>query len=226
MVKVSKNLIEKAVLQDLPWNQLLLDYRCTPISSEIPSPAEILFGRKLQSSISILPSQVMNDRISRQRELIAKKEGKFYQNKQDFQDRVNALPFEVGQNVWLQNSDSRKCEEAVIRDKCREPNSYMVKIPATGQCFRRNSNFIKPRQSEENSNSTDPQLNTELPEIPEEPPLLQPSFIPRQAVPSSPATSTVDAIPTAHSSVKQKQIPRTSARINKGIPPPRLGLQE
>ena len=47
MVKVSKNLIEKAVLQDLPWNQLLLDYRCTPVSSEIPSPAEILFGRKL-----------------------------------------------------------------------------------------------------------------------------------------------------------------------------------
>ena len=47
MVKVSKNLIEKAVLQDLPWNKLLLDYRCTPISSEIPSPAEILFGRKL-----------------------------------------------------------------------------------------------------------------------------------------------------------------------------------
>ena len=67
MVKVSKNLIEKAVLQDLPWNQLLLDYRCTPISSEIPSPAEILFGRKLRSSISILPSQVMNDRISKQR---------------------------------------------------------------------------------------------------------------------------------------------------------------
>ena len=33
MVKVSKNLIEKAILQDLPWNQLLLDYRCTPISS-------------------------------------------------------------------------------------------------------------------------------------------------------------------------------------------------
>ena len=47
MVKVSKNLIEKAVLQDLPWNRFLLDYRCTPISSEIPSPAEILFGRKL-----------------------------------------------------------------------------------------------------------------------------------------------------------------------------------
>ena len=145
MVKVSKNLIEKAVRQDLPWNQLLLDYRCTQISSEIPSPAEILFGRKLRSSISILPSQVTNDRISKQRELIAKKEGKFYTNTKDFQDRIKALPFEAGQNVWLQNSDSRKCEETMIREKCREPNSYMVEIPATGQCFRRNSNFIKPR---------------------------------------------------------------------------------
>ena len=132
MVKVSKNLIEKAIKQDLPWNKLLLDHRCTPISSEIPSPAEILFGRKFRSSISILPSQVLNDRISKQRELIAKKEGKFYASTQDFQDRIKALPFEAGQNVWLQDSDSRKFEEAVIREKCREPNSYMVEIPATG----------------------------------------------------------------------------------------------
>ena len=169
MVKVSKNLIEKSIKQDLPWNRLLLDYRCTPISSEIPSPAEILFGRKFRSSISILPSQVLNDRISKQREPIAKKEGKFYASTQDFQDRIKTLPFEAGQNVWLQNSDSRKFEEAVVREKCREPNSYMVEIPATGQCFRRNSNFIKPRQTDKNSVSTDPLPTTGLPEIPQEP---------------------------------------------------------
>ena len=228
MVKVSKNLIEKAVRQDLPWNRLLLDYRCTPISSEIPSPAEILFGRKLQSSISILPSQVMNDRISKQRELIAKKEGKFYTNVKDFQDRIKALPFEAGQNVWLQNSDSRKYEEAVIHEKCREPNSYMVQIPATGQCFRRNSNFIKPRQTEQNSVSTDPQPTTGLPEIPQETPVFQ--------QPSSQATSTVDVIPTVPPSKQNDNStprtsrtprhPRVSRRSTKGIPPPRLGLQE
>ena len=231
MVKVSKNLIEKAVRQDLPWNQLLLDYRCTPISSEIPSPAEILFGRKLQSSISILPSQVMNDRISKQRELIAKKEGKFYTNVKDFQDRIKALPFKAGQNVWLQNSDSRKYEEAVIREKCREPNSYMVQIPATGQCFRRNSNFIKPRQSEQKPISTELQLSADLPEIPQESPVLQ-----QPAVPSSQATSTVDAIPTVPPSKQNRNStprtprtprqPRTSRRSTKGIPPTRLGLQE
>ena len=225
MVKVSKNLIEKAIKQDLPWNRLLLDYRCTPISSEIPSPAEILFGRKFRSSISILPSQVLNDRISKQRELIVKKEGKFYASTQDFQDRIKALPFEAGQNVWLQNSDSRKFEEAVIREKCREPNSYMVEIPATGQCFRRNSNFIKPRQTDKNSVSTDPLLTTGLPEIPQEPPVLQ--------QPSSRATSTVDAIPTVppskqngNSTPRTPSQPRASRRSTKGIPPPRLGLQE
>ena len=228
MVKVSKHLIEKAVTQDLPWNQLLLDYRCTPISSEIPSPAEILFGRKLRSSISVLPSQVMNDRISKQRELIAKKEGKFYTNAKDFQDRIKALPFEAGQNVWLQNSDSRKCEEAVIHKKCREPNSYMVEIPATGQCFRRNSNFIKPRQSGKNSVSADPQPTTDLPEIPQESPVLQ-----QPAVPSSPATSAVDAIPTVPPSMQKENStprtprqPRTSRRSTKGIPPTRFGLQK
>ena len=109
----------------------------------------------------------------KQRELIAKKEGKFYTNTKDFQDRIKALPFEAGQNVWLQNSDPRKYEEAVICEKCRELNSYVVEIPATGQCFRRNSNFIKPRQSEENSNSTDRQPTTGLPQIPQESPVLQ-----------------------------------------------------
>ena len=170
----------------------------------------------------------MNDRISKQRELIAKKEGKFYASTQDFQDRIKALPFEAGQNVWLQSSDSRKYEEAVIHEKCREPNSYMVQIPATGQCFRRNSNFIKPRQTEQNSVSTDPQPTTGLQEIPQETPVFK--------QPSSQATSSVDAIPTVpplkqngNSTPRTSRTPRhprVSRRSTKGIPPPRLGLQK
>ena len=131
-------------------------------------------------------------------------------------------------DIWLQNSDSRKFEEAVIREKCRESNSYMVEIPATGQCFRRNSNFIKPRQSDQNSVSTDSQPTTGLPEIPQEFPVLQ-----RPAVPSSQATSTVDAIPTVPPSMQKENStprtprqPRVSRRSTKGIPPPRLGLQK
>ena len=221
MVKVSKNLIEKAVLQDLPWNRLILDYRCTPISSEILSPAEILFGKRFHSSISILPSQVMNDRISTQRELIAKKEGKYH----PYSTPKNPiLPLEPGQNVWLQNSNSRQWEEAVVQEKCREPNSYMVET-SSGSVLRRNSNFIKPRPSasEQNSNSTVPEVQKETPVDPEISP----------AEPSGPTTSTVDAIPTIppalqkeSSTPRKAPTPRKSTRINRGIPPSRLGLQE
>ena len=111
----------------------------------------------------------------------------------------------------------------MIREKCREPNSYMVEIPATGQCFRRNSNFIKPRQSEQNSNST-LQLTITVPAVPQEPPAIQ------RAVPSSPATSTVDAIPTVPSVLQKRNStprqPRTSSRTTKGIPPSRLPISE
>ena len=63
MVKVSKNLIEKAVLQDLPWNQLLLDYSCTPISSEIPSSVKFHLRQKLYLEESFDPaSQFYYDR--------------------------------------------------------------------------------------------------------------------------------------------------------------------
>ena len=44
MVKVSKYLIEKAILGEKPWYALILHYRITPISSRILSPAEIFYG--------------------------------------------------------------------------------------------------------------------------------------------------------------------------------------
>ena len=99
---------------------------------------------------------------------------------------------------------------------------------ATGHCFRRNSNFIKPRQSEQKPVSTELQPTTGLPEIPQESPILQ-----QPAVPSSQATSTVDAIPTVpplkqngNSTPRTPRQPRVSRRSIKGIPPTRLGLQK
>ena len=69
-VKLFKRLIEKSVLQGKPWNALLLQHRITPLTIDIPSPAEILFGRKLRTELSILPSQLLNPRIMQQREYI------------------------------------------------------------------------------------------------------------------------------------------------------------
>ena len=145
-VKLSKRLIEKAVLQGKPWNALLLQHRITPLSSDIPSPAEILFGRKLRTELSILPSQLLNPRIMQQRECIAKKEGRMF--KENAQNASNELPLEVGQNVYHQDPHTKKWHPGVIENTCKEPHSFLVKS-SNGAVYRRNRNFLKSRQTEE-----------------------------------------------------------------------------
>ena len=86
-------------------------------------------------------------------------------------------------------------------------------------------------QSEQKPISTELQPTTGLLEIPQEFPVFQ-----QPAVPSSQATSTVDAIPTVPPSKQNgnftPRTPRTprqsrvSRRSTKGIPPTRFGLQK
>ena len=144
-VKLSKRLIEKAVLQGKPWNALLLQHRITPLSSDIPSPAEILFGRKLRTELSILPSQLLNPRIMQQRECIAKKEGRMF--KENAQNASNELPLEIGQNVYHQDPHTKKWHPGVIENTCKEPHSFLVRS-SNGAVYRRNRNFLKSRQTE------------------------------------------------------------------------------
>ena len=200
------------------------DYRCTPISSSIPSPAEILFGRKFCSEL-MLPSQVINPRISSQREMIAKKEGKFHPISMNSN---NMVPYEAGQCVWIQDPASKKWNPGSIKEKATEPNSYWVEPNSTE--YRRNTNFIKPRQMQD----IDPlsRASTEV------------HFSISEASASGPATiqtSSVDAIPTEHTAitttsdrktstttpVKQYDAPaRVSSRSNKGIAPRCYGFEE
>ena len=224
MVKVSKHLIDKATLQGLTWNRLLLDYRCTPISSSIPSPAEILFGRKFHSKL-MLPSQVINPRISSQREMIARKEGKFHPISMTSN---NMLPYDARQRVWIQDPASKKWNPGSIKEKATEPNSYWVELNGTE--YQWNTNFIKPRQTQDIDPSS--RASTEV------------HFSTSEASASGPATiqtSSVDVIPTEHTAitttsdrktstitpVKQYDAPaRVSSRSNKGIAPRHYGFEE
>ena len=106
MVKTSKNLIEKSLQLNQPWFYLLQEHCLTPISDTIPSPAEILFGCHMRSNLTLLPSQLMNTRISRQREEIAKKENKLYTS-----ENLNTeLDLKVGQPIWHQDPHTKKWE--------------------------------------------------------------------------------------------------------------------
>ena len=108
--------MEKAILQKKPWFFYIEEQHTIPISSTIPSPAEILFGRKMRSNLSVLPLQLINDRIVYIREQIAQKEGRILT-----EERNSTVQLDLEQNSFLIETDN-------------------------GMTYQRNRNFLKPRQ--------------------------------------------------------------------------------
>ena len=173
----------------------------------------------------MLPSQVINPHISSQREMIARKEGKFHPISMISN---NVIPYEAEQRIWIQDPASKKWNPGSIKEKATEPNSYWVELNGTE--YQRNTNFIKPRQTQDIDPSS--RASTEV------------HFSTSEASASGPATiqtSSVDAIPTEHTvitttsdrktstttPVKQYDAPaRVSSRSNKGIAPRCYGFEE
>ena len=58
LVGITKKLMEKSVKEGKLWNYGLLQYRTTPISSTLPSPLEMLTGRRPHSTLPQLPSSI------------------------------------------------------------------------------------------------------------------------------------------------------------------------
>ena len=58
LVGIAKKLMEKSVQEGKLWNYGLLQYRTTPISSTLPSPLEMLTGRKPHSNLPQIPSSI------------------------------------------------------------------------------------------------------------------------------------------------------------------------
>ena len=102
MVKVSKNLIKKAIQSDKLWYSFIQEYRITPLLSTIPNPAEILFGKQFRSTLSILPSQLTNSRTAYIHEEITKKENKLHKKPTPVVDLV------PGQPIWHQDPLTKK----------------------------------------------------------------------------------------------------------------------
>ena len=153
---VSKNLIEKAIQSDKPWHSFIQEYRITPLSSTIPSPAEILFGRRFRSNLSILPSQLTNSRTTYIREEITKKENKPHEKPTPVADLV------PGQPIWHQDPLTKKWLPGAVQEKLQEPHSYSITSQDTTAMYRRNRNHLKPQQVPDapaSATTTEPQEN-------------------------------------------------------------------
>ena len=170
----------------------------------------------------------MNPWISKQREEIAKKENKLYTTGHI----KTEMDLKVGQPIWHQDPHTKKWNTGTIHEELEEPHSYTIQDSAR-QYYRRNRNWIKPRQVDETDLLTAMELTGQVAGSDSAHSHSSP-----EASASGPATCTpVDAIPTVESTVLQNPNsargtpvahtltpgPRISTRVNKGITPRQLG---
>ncbi|CAB4025773.1 Transposon Ty3-G Gag-Pol poly, partial [Paramuricea clavata] len=123
-VKTVKNILKKE--QDP--TKALLAYRSTPLASGY-SPAEVLMGRKIKSTIPItLPH--LTPQLPNQKLFIEKEEVYRSKQKKNFDNRHKAQPLKPlppGATVYITDMD---CTGTIIRPS-KKPRSYLVDTPTT-----------------------------------------------------------------------------------------------
>ena len=137
LVGIAKKMMEKSVKEGKLWNYGLLQYRTTPISSTLPSPLEMLTGRRPHSTLPQLPSSIgKNMETSRiHQELL---------RRQPNNTSTGAMDLEPGQPVFVKEVNGNVWRTATVDQPAAEPNSYWVRFP-DNSILRRTRSMIKPR---------------------------------------------------------------------------------
>ena len=109
----------------------LLCLRTTPIETGLPSPAEMMFDRKIQSNLPTV-NIAEKDKACRRE-----------QWKRQYNERSHTLKdLNRGQCVRVQDYTTKKWEPDVINQKLSQPRSYML-TTNTGSQYRRNRRHIR-----------------------------------------------------------------------------------
>lgn len=133
-----KRLFLKARRAGQDFAQCLLEYRNTPIDRNLPSPAELLFSRKIRGQMPLLESHFepkvipcIADRLKQKQELA----------KSYYDRRVKPLPG-LSENDTVRAWHRQKWQEGIITGKADRPRSYKILLNSTGNVISRNRKHI------------------------------------------------------------------------------------
>lgn len=149
-VQTVKQALIKAKQDGSDPDLTLLCLRTTPVSPKIPSPSELITGRKPRGNLPTRHTGNPTDDLIRER----------LQHRQDNQKsyhdtKAKDLPqLTPGQHVRFQDQPSSKWKEAVVKEKCQEPRSYLIETP-TGRIMRRNRVNIRNSPQQQLTENTD-----------------------------------------------------------------------
>ena len=142
-IQTVKHVMKKARQSGQDLDLALLCLRTTPIDSKLPSPAELLNGRKAQSMLltKIVDTHQDHDEM---RERLQERQNKMtYQHDQHARDLP---PLHNGQAVRFRDQDGR-WKPATVLSKTPNPRSYILATPTTSTILR-NRNHIRDNSTQ------------------------------------------------------------------------------
>lgn len=142
-VGICKDLLRKADSFKLDFQDLLMEYRATPIASIGVSPSELLMGRLIKTKVLINPKKLSPVENFKQLTEQAKKKIKVKQNKvKEHYDKSSRIESEFTPNENILLHDKKKWVRGKIVSKTQYPRSYNVQTE-NGQILRRNTSVLK-----------------------------------------------------------------------------------
>ncbi len=180
MVRTIKSLIKKCSKTQQDLNSAMCNLRATPVDSGLPSPAELMFGRPIRTS---LPSCHFNNKTGKQDLVNDKLEKRKDKMKETYDQHAGREleQLQTGEKVRVRNHETGTWEPAEVVNADRpEPRSYDVRSP-NGSILRRNRVDIA-KMPKQTGNTSQPRKVVRFEEPPDEQAKQQdepqPSYIP------------------------------------------------
>ena len=142
-IQTVKRTLTKAKQAGVSGDMALMCLRSTPIDHSLPSPAELLYQRKIRGN---LPVRIHNKDQTKDRVMIQLQHKQ--QKQLEYHDRHSKplQPVSPGQNVMIQDQGTKKWSPAIVTNTTPEPRSYEV-MTDKGGILRRNRHHIRPTQA-------------------------------------------------------------------------------
>lgn len=140
-VQTAKSILRKASESGKSYMLSLMEYRNTPLPVINLSPADIVFGRKLRTSVPTSEHLIKNQHNELVYDKLKESQSKM---KIRYDQHTCEKPdFHVGERVLIQ--DGKEWQPAVIVNRSVIPRSYIVRYK--NKCYQRNSIHLRKQKS-------------------------------------------------------------------------------